>query len=106
MKRFEFEQLKEAYQYAADGGQALHIGGDAGAYPHAPTCFKRAGAFAHLIDMDADRLEATARRLGVRKIVMGRRGSLGQHIDLCGAPLRRAVSLCEVVEKTPVWWRA
>ena len=47
----------------------------------------------HLFDLDEARLVATARNLGVRVIVVERPASPRQHIDLCGAALRRAVDL-------------
>ena len=57
-----------------------------------PACFRRAKEFAHLFDQDAERLVATARRLGVRRVVVSRRGQPQQHVDLCGGPLRKAVA--------------
>ena len=90
MKTFQERQLMEAYTYAKEGGQALHLFSDPGVYPGAPNCFKRSREAAHLFDYNTGRLIATARRLGVRVIKIGRKGSPGQHIDLCGRPLQRA----------------
>ena len=92
MKLFEELQLMEAYAYAEQGGQTLHLFSDPGIYPGAPNCFKRSREAAHLIDYDIDNLIATARRLGVRVIRIGRKGKRGQHIDLCGRPLQKARS--------------
>jgi len=90
MKLFKERQLKEAYEYARTGGQSLHLFSDPGIYPGAPKCFKRSRDAAHLFDYNIGRLIATARRLGVRVIKIGRKGRHGQHIDLCGKPLQRA----------------
>jgi hypothetical protein len=48
--------------------------------------------------MNEERLLKTARRLGVRKPRVDRRGELGQHVDLCGKPLERAMKECECPE--------
>jgi len=80
----------EAYSYAQGGGQALHLFSDPGIYPGAPKCFKHSREAAHLFDYNIGRLIATARRLGVRVIKIGRKGRRGQHIDLCGKPLSKA----------------
>lgn len=83
--------------FADNGGQALHVWKpDVREWPKAPACFKRSGGeWGHLIDRDTERLIATARSLGVVVIVVSRRGMRGQHIDLCGGPLRKAKELCQ-----------
>lgn len=93
MKRFEMQQIYAAYEYAEQGGQALHIHNITQGHP----LFRRYKQIAHLIDMDKDRLIATARRLGVRVIKVGREGRQGQHIDLCGKPFEKACK--EAVEQ-------
>ena len=95
MKLFKEHDLLAAFEHAESGGQALHMFSGAGFYPGAPHCFKKARLTAHLIDMDIARLKATAGRLGVRCIVVGRKGVRGQHVDLCGRPLQRAIAMCE-----------
>jgi hypothetical protein len=90
MKLFKERQLKEAYEHAKNGGQALHLFSDPGVYPGCPNYFKRSREAAHLFDYNIGRLITTARRLGVRVIKVGRKGQRGQHIDLCGSPLIRA----------------
>ena len=90
MKLFDERRLLDAYAYAKEGGQALHLFSDPGLYPGCPKCFKRSREAAHLIDYNIGRLIATARRLGVRVIKIGRQGRCGQHFDLCGKPLLRA----------------
>ena len=63
-----------------------------GLFPKAPICFRKSKFWwGHLIGNDAEQLIKTAKRLGVRKIVIGREGRPGQHVDLCGAPLDRAI---------------
>lgn len=96
MKVFPQRELRAAYAYAASGGQALHIisGVFAHIVPGAPAVFKNRAEIAHLIDNDYDRLWATARRLGVRVIKVGRIGCEGQHVDLCGKPLEKARAEC------------
>lgn len=65
----------------------------------APRCFvaavDRGEDIAHLFDLDKLRLKATARRLGVRVVMIDREDTLRQHVDLVGQPLRRALALCE-----------
>ncbi|EGJ50275.1 hypothetical protein [Desulfocurvibacter africanus] len=91
MKLFAHREVKEAKAHALAGGQALHVWTPpAAGWPGAPTCFQRSRQWAHLFDQDKARLEATARRLGVRKIVIHGDGA-GQHVDLCGAPLKKAM---------------
>lgn len=99
MRHFTQWLVEEAQAYAAEGGQALHTHRIIVNWEKAPGCFKRevnAGRdIAHLFDQDEQRLRATARKLGVSVIVVERRGRPGQHIDLCGGPLRKALALCE-----------
>lgn len=94
MKTFFQNQLREALAHAEAGGQAIHLHRVIPDRKRAPRCFVAAvdrGEFiAHLFDRDECRLRATARRLGVRVIVIDRAGRPEQHIDLCGMPLRRA----------------
>lgn len=98
MKRFRTLEIDEALAHAKEGGQSLHlhriIAGKA------PRCFvhavNRGEDIAHLFDLDELRLVATAKRLGVRVIHIDRQGTDRQHIDLCGAPLRKALELCDL----------
>jgi len=103
MRSFIQRQVREARAYAAQGGQALHLHRIIGDRRRAPRCFVRAvdngNPIAHLFDQDLERLRSTARRLGVRVILIEDQGTEWQHIDLCGAPLNRALSECgEVIE--------
>lgn len=99
MRHFESRQVEEARAYAEAGGQALHTHRVIVDRRKAPSCFVRevdAGRdIAHLFDRDEVRLVATARRLGVRVVKVERPARTGQHVDLCGVPLRRAMSLCD-----------
>lgn len=96
MKLFEKREIRQAYEYARKGGQALHLFfGNPGLYPGAPACFKKSTEAGHLFDYDRHRLIRTAKRLGVRNIRIGRLGRQGQHIDLCGMPLEKARAECE-----------
>lgn len=100
MKSFLALQVDEAIAHAAAGGQALHLHRIIVDRKKAPRCFvaavDRGEHIAHLFDLDEVRLIATAKRLGVRVIVVDRPGTDRQHIDLCGGPLRKAKALCEV----------
>ena len=91
MRVFTYGEIEEALQHAADGGQALHLF-DPRPFckPSTPSCFKRASEAGHLFDRDNRRLVETARRLGVRIVHIDRAGGSGQHVDLVGAPLRKA----------------
>ena len=93
MKIFATMKLREAYAYAAAGAQALHVCDSAKfVTSDAPACFRRSRQFAHLFDQDRARLAATARRLGVRVVLVEYPGTPRQHVDLCGQPLARAIA--------------
>lgn len=100
MRHFTVRDVKEAQDYAAAGGQALHTHQIIVDYDKAPACFVRAVEkgedIAHLFDQDSRRLVRTAIALGIRDILVERRGQRGQHIDLCGKPLSRALKTCIV----------
>jgi hypothetical protein len=68
----------------------IAYGTDANGHRRTPSRARR--PWAHLFDQDADRCEATARRLGVRVVVVHGRGTEVQHVDLCGKPLARAMA--------------
>lgn len=97
MRRFESRKIRAAYAFVEQGGQALHVWKPPkGGWPGAPACFmKSRRQWGHLLDNDKARLIATARRLGVRVIKVAQEGRRGQHIDLCGRPLERAIKECE-----------
>ena len=94
MKIFHQGDVEEAKQHSMDGGQALHLHRIIGDWAKAPMCFRRAiergEDIAHLFDQDEVRLIATVKRLGVKIVVVEHPGTPRQHVDLCGAPLRRA----------------
>lgn len=100
MRLFATRQIYEAFEFAEAGGQALHVWTPSEMWRgRSPRPFRRAKEWAHLIDNDAERLERTAKALGVRVIVIGRHGRRGQHIDLCGKPLERAKAMCVPEER-------
>jgi hypothetical protein len=101
MKLFNEFEILDAYAHAEAGGQALHLFGDPGVYQGSSACFKRSRLAAHLIDYDIGRLKLTASKLGVRRIVISRVGQRGQHIDLCGRPLIRALCTAHSVNSVP-----
>lgn len=89
----------DAIEHAQNGGQALHVWDprtQPGRIHKAPQVFRQHFPWAHLIDHDRERLVGTARRLGVRRIVVGRDGGRGQHVDLCAEPLYRAIATAAV----------
>jgi hypothetical protein len=95
--RVDAKLLRDARAYSLEGGQALHVWQPGpGGWPGQPACFAaeaRAGhPWAHLMDQDVDRLTATVKRLGVRVVVVSKRGQPDQHVDLCGGPLREAMA--------------
>lgn len=94
------EAMRAAQAHAGSGGQALHVW-DPDQYGwrdrDVPAVFRRSRFWAHLFDDDLVRLRATARRLGVQVIAVGRERRPGQHIDLCGGPLARALKECESI---------
>jgi hypothetical protein len=97
MKHFTTLELPKALAYAAAGGQALHTHRIIVNPAAAPRCFVRAVErgqdIAHLFDLDTERLKATAAHLGVKVLFIDKEGTSSQHIDLCGAPLRRAMAI-------------
>ena len=96
MKLFKSKNLFEAMDYVKAGGQALHVWKPPeNAYSEAPVCFKKTKLWGHLLDNNLARLTATARNLGVKVIKVSKQGQRGQHIDLCGKPLQKAIGEAE-----------
>ena len=95
MRQFEKRQVREAIAYARDGGQALHVYPGIKSMP-APRSFHKSVLWAHLFDQDGSRLRATARQLGVRRIVVDQEKTEKQHVDLCGKVLERAIEMASV----------
>jgi hypothetical protein len=102
VKVFQQRDIKEAQLYALAGHQAVHLMSGSFAYirKDTPNCFKNQKTIAHLFDQDETRLIATAKKLGVRVIKIERKGQPGQHIDLCGKPLLRALEQAETATST------
>jgi len=78
-------RLPEALDFADGGGQAL-------LYVEPEDGWPRASAIS-LIDQDAERLEATARRCGVQKLDIRQRGTRGQYVLLWSKPKWAALRL-------------
>jgi hypothetical protein len=99
VKVFQFREIEEAISHAAAGGQALHLHRIIVDRDKAPSCFVRAvdrgEDIAHLFDQDEQRLRDTVRLLGVSVVVVERRGTPNQHVDLCAGPLRKAIAIAE-----------
>ena len=99
MKAFREREVEKAVAYAKAGGQALHLHRIIPDRRTAPRCFvaavDRGESIAHMFDLNRERLVETARALGVKVVYVDRDGTDRQHVDLCGAPLRKAVARCE-----------
>lgn len=97
MKHFQEKEICEALEFVTAGGQALHIFKPtrASANKRIPLPFRRTKVWAHLLDLNKQRLVETARKLGVKIIVIDCKGGRGQHVDLCGRPLERAIKECQ-----------
>lgn len=106
MRSFESRKMREAIAFAAGGGQALHL--HTIVFPNSPKCFRdavaRGESIGHLFDQDEERLVNTARRFGVRRIVVEKRGLPTQHVDLCGAPMRAAIMESDMGHHPPEVW--
>ena len=102
MIEFSQSEVAEAKAHAMQGGQSLHVHRIIVDRKKAPRCFgaaiDRGESIAHLFDQDAERLRKTAKKLGVKVIVVEHEGTPRQHIDLCGSPLKKARELCYVHE--------
>lgn len=96
MRRFQ-RSLPKAIRYAERGGQAIYL--HRVLLDHEHEAFLAAYAsdeyIGSLFDRDERRLFATARRLGIRKATIYRRGTPGQHIRVCGDPLAYALMACD-----------
>ncbi len=96
MKKFSAFEVKAALDHADGGGVALHVWSPRQPTEGIPSCFAHAALlgndWGHLIDRDHERLRNTARQCGVKRIVVKRKGQRGQHVDLCGKPLARAIA--------------
>jgi hypothetical protein len=102
MKLFKMRELKEAIEYASQGGQALHVH----TLNSGHWLFKRYLVIGHLFDQDRKRLVYLVGKLGVNVIKIEREGTPKQHIDLCGRPfeiakeIARQMELLELAEKS------
>lgn len=90
IKLFRSHDILKVSNHLQAGGIALHVW--RGKCHHAtPICFMAGELWGHLMDLDMERLMATARRLGVQNIHVSKKGKRDQHIDLCKGPLHRAI---------------
>ena len=89
-KYFEVQRIRQAIKHADNGGQALLVPEYECHWPNAPKCFQ-GHRYGYLFDRDVRRLKATASTLGVRVIKVDKPGQPGQHVNLCGKPLQRAI---------------
>lgn len=91
------DDWREGRELVKAGQQVLHVWTPTLEQRRAarPLVFRQTKLWAHLVDMDFDRLVKTARGLGVERVVVERKGTHLQHVDLCGGPLKRAIARCE-----------
>ena len=94
MQLFKRRELRQALQYAAEGGQALFIhkwtGGD-----DSPKHFRYSQMIGKLFDHDKKRLIQAAYSLGIHIIKIDREDTEYQHIDLARTALERALMRAE-----------
>lgn len=83
MKLFAPREFDEAVAHAAAGGVAVHL------------CERDWGMYAHLLDMDAKRLEETVKHCGAVGRKVWRAGTREQQVLLEGDEAGRAIALCE-----------
>lgn len=85
MNLYRSDQIIDAYRNARAGGQSLYL------------CRKRTGEIqtAWLIDPHIERLMATARNLGMRRVRVWRPRQEGQFIVLTGHVLEKAKAECQ-----------
>jgi hypothetical protein len=88
MRWFPRRALKAAIAWAAQGEQALHDN-----QSHIVPGTTSPVPCAHLLDQDEQRLQRTARILGVRRVRVMSRGTPNQHVDLWAGPLAAAHEL-------------
>lgn len=88
---FQPNEIHEARAHAQAGGIAIHL--HKIVFPHSPQCFrqavKRGEYIAHVFGQDAEELRALARSLGIKVVFIDKEGTPSQHLDCCGAPLKR-----------------
>lgn len=84
----DHREYRAALAVVAAGEQALFIHPWGG--PSRIRCFNGVREIGKLFDQDKARLVATAKRLGVRKVVIDREDLPEQHVDLVAGPLRKA----------------
>jgi hypothetical protein len=92
-----------AMRHAAAGGRALHLfTWPLGEFPRGAARASAAKSavdgvvrLAHLFDRDPVRLERTALQLGMTRGWIQRAGTDRQHVDVWGAPLRKAIAMAE-----------
>lgn len=91
---FQQRDIREARAHALAGGIAVHL--HCFVFPNSPQCFKaavkRGEEIAHVFGQDADELKEIARAMGVRVLFIDKPGTASQHLDLCGAPLKKLLT--------------
>ena len=107
MKIARFHNILEAIEHSESGGVALHVwkpprqNGES-TWPgyDIPGCFKKSESWGHLLCCSLGQLEKTAKRLGISRVVVSKLGKRGQHVDLCGRPLEKAIEKAVLVKVT------
>lgn len=88
MTLFQQSELKAAFRFAEQGGQALLM------LPSHADDPQRG----RLIDHDYERLFETVRRLGLKAVIADRIGEVGQSVEIRGRQLDRALAETQAME--------
>lgn len=95
MKVFSMKEVSESLNHShLMGGMALHL--HSIVFDYSPRCFKdavrkRKEPIAHLFDQNKERLWAKVKSVGVNVIFIHHTDREEQHVDLCGAPLKKLI---------------
>lgn len=91
LRVFKVREIREARQYALDGGIAVHLHWMV--FPKSPACFKRdvnAGKpIAHVFCQSVAMLKRIARENGIREVYIDREGTPSQHVREAAQPAPR-----------------
>lgn len=97
LKTFEYRDFENIVKHTEAGGLAFSVWpGSYADHDKAPRCFRGLAEYGKVYGKDAFDLEALAKKLGVKVVVIDRRGQVNQHIDICRGPFERAKKLFKI----------